>query len=148
NSATATLTVNAAVVSPSITTQPANQTVNAGQAVSFTVSAGGTPPFTYQWQKSVNGTWTNTSGATGATYAISAAASPDAGGYRVVVSNSAGSATSNAATLVVNTPTNKPHGGTPWAIPGKIEAENYDDGGEGVAYHDLDATNNGGQYRT
>ncbi|MCF6404940.1 discoidin domain-containing protein [Chitinophaga filiformis] len=41
-----------------------------------------------------------------------------------------------------------PHGGTAWAIPGKIEAENYDDGGEGVAYHDLTATNTQGQYRT
>ncbi len=41
-----------------------------------------------------------------------------------------------------------PHGGTAWAIPGKIEAENFDDGGEGVAYHDLTATNTQGQYRT
>jgi hypothetical protein len=42
----------------------------------------------------------------------------------------------------------EPYGGTPWAIPGTIEAENYDLGGEGVAYHDTDATNNGGVYRT
>ncbi|MBN1599378.1 MAG: hypothetical protein JW894_13880, partial [Bacteroidales bacterium] len=34
------------------------------------------------------------------------------------------------------------------AIPGTVEAENYDNGGEGVAYHDNDASNNGGQYRT
>jgi hypothetical protein len=40
-----------------------------------------------------------------------------------------------------------PYGGTPWPIPGIIEAENYDLGGEGVAYHDLDADNQGGQYR-
>ena len=40
-----------------------------------------------------------------------------------------------------------PWGGTPAPIPGKIEFENYDTGGEGVAYHDFDATNNGGQYR-
>jgi hypothetical protein len=40
-----------------------------------------------------------------------------------------------------------PYGGTPWLIPGIIEAENYDLGGEGVAYHDLDANNQGGQYR-
>ena len=33
------------------------------------------------------------------------------------------------------------------AVPGQIEAENYNLGGEGVAYHDLDASNNGGQYR-
>jgi hypothetical protein len=41
-----------------------------------------------------------------------------------------------------------PYSGTPAAIPGKIEAENYDNGGEGVAYHDLTTTNQGGQYRT
>ena len=41
-----------------------------------------------------------------------------------------------------------PFSGTPYAVPGKIEAENYNTGGEGVAYHDSDATNNGGQYRT
>ncbi|HEY8918730.1 MAG TPA: discoidin domain-containing protein [Chitinophaga sp.] len=48
------------------------------------------------------------------------------------------------ATAVAQTP----YGGTKWAIPGKIEAENYDNGGEGVAYHDLTPTNQGGQYRT
>jgi len=41
-----------------------------------------------------------------------------------------------------------PYGGTAWAIPGKIEAENYDNGGEGVAFHDLTSANQGGQYRT
>ncbi|SFD88202.1 Por secretion system C-terminal sorting domain-containing protein [Chitinophaga sp. CF118] len=41
-----------------------------------------------------------------------------------------------------------PYSGTASAIPGKIEAENYDNGGEGVAYHDLTSTNLGGQYRT
>jgi hypothetical protein len=42
----------------------------------------------------------------------------------------------------------QPYTGTPWPVPGKIEAEDYDTGGEGVAYHDDDAGNNGGQYRT
>ncbi|HET9317661.1 MAG TPA: carbohydrate-binding protein, partial [Vicinamibacteria bacterium] len=42
--------------------------------------------------------------------------------------------------------------GNPWAIAAsgttRIQAENFDTGGEGVAYHDTDAANNGGQYRT
>ena len=42
----------------------------------------------------------------------------------------------------------QPYNGTPWPIPGQIEAEDYDKGGEGVAYHDDDAANSGGQYRT
>src|SRR5947209_11071705 len=47
----ATLTVNAAVVAPTITTQPANQTVTAGQTATFAVVAGGTAPLSYQWKK-------------------------------------------------------------------------------------------------
>jgi beta-glucanase (GH16 family) len=37
---------------------------------------------------------------------------------------------------------------TPVALPGRIEAERFDNGGQGFAYHDSDAANNGGQYRT
>ena len=40
-----------------------------------------------------------------------------------------------------------PYGGQPWPIPGIIEAEDFDLGGEGVGYHDMDSVNNGGQYR-
>jgi|GEM_PF-301752 len=41
-----------------------------------------------------------------------------------------------------------PYGGTPWPIPGIVQAENYDNGGQGTAYNDADAANQGGQYRT
>lgn len=44
-------------------------------------------------------------------------------------------------------PGTTPYGGTPWAVPGRIEAENFDDGGEGFAYHDTTSENSGGQYR-
>ncbi len=40
-----------------------------------------------------------------------------------------------------------PYGGIPWSIPGTIQIEDYDLGGEGVAYHDADSSNKGGQYR-
>ncbi|UEG49096.1 carbohydrate-binding protein [Ferruginibacter lapsinanis] len=39
------------------------------------------------------------------------------------------------------------YGNSPWPIPGKIEAEDYNYGGEGIAYHDYNSTNDGGQYR-
>ena len=50
------------------------------------------------------------------------------------------------------TPPPPPTGGqSPYAgvigLPGTVEAENFDKGGEGVAYHDSDATNLGGEYR-
>ncbi len=41
-----------------------------------------------------------------------------------------------------------PYPGQPFGLPTRIEAEDYDEGGEGAAYHDQDASNNGGQYRT
>jgi hypothetical protein len=40
------------------------------------------------------------------------------------------------------------YSGTPASIPGTIQAENYDTGGEGNGYHDTEATNFGGAYRT
>jgi hypothetical protein len=50
-STTVTLTVTAAAVAPTITTQPTNQTVTAGQSATFTVAATGTAPLSYQWKK-------------------------------------------------------------------------------------------------
>lgn len=40
-----------------------------------------------------------------------------------------------------------PFHGAPLDVPGRVEAEYFDRGGEGVAYHDVDAGNNGGQLR-
>src|SRR5229473_2748645 len=42
---------NVALVAPTITTQPASQTVTAGQTATFSVVAAGTAPLSYQWQK-------------------------------------------------------------------------------------------------
>jgi Tol biopolymer transport system component len=44
-------------------------------------------------------------------------------------------------------PTQSPYGGSAWGIPGKIESENYDNGGQGVAYNDNTAGNSGAVYR-
>jgi Immunoglobulin I-set domain len=84
---------------PSITTQPANQTVTAGQTATFSVTVAGTSPFSYQWQKGT----TAISGATSASYTTAPTTTADSGSqFSVVVSNAIGSATSNAATLTVN----------------------------------------------
>ena len=93
--------VNSAAA-PYITAQPASQTVTAGQTATFTVAAGGTAPLSYQWQK--NGS--DISGATSTTYTTPATAAADTGEqFRVVVSNSVGTVTSNNATLTVNSGT-------------------------------------------
>jgi hypothetical protein len=49
---------------------------------------------------------------------------------------------------VLSAPGQSPYAGTPAVIPGRIEAENYDTGGQGIAYSDQDVVNSGGQYRT
>jgi len=101
----ATLTVSAGAVAPSITTQPANQTVTAGQTARFTVTAAGTAPLSYQWQKS----GANIAGATSSSYTTPATTTSDSGStFDVVVTNSAGSITSNLATLTVNAATTPP----------------------------------------
>ena len=95
----ATLAVNAATSAPVITTQPVSQTLVSSSTATFTVVAGGTPAPTYQWKKG----GTNISGATGATYTQTNITTSSAGTYTAVVTNSAGSVTSNGAVLTVNT---------------------------------------------
>ncbi|MFF2481308.1 S-layer homology domain-containing protein [Paenibacillus sp. NPDC058071] len=101
---TVTQTVNPAPVAPSITSQPDNKTVTAGQTATFSVTASGDAPLSYQWKKDGNALLDggNISGATTATLSITNAQSSDAGSYTVVVTNTAGNATSNAAALTVN----------------------------------------------
>ena len=83
---------------PGFASQPASQTVTAGQTAMFSVMATGTSPITYQWQKNN----ANISGATATSYTTPTTVSGDNGAtFRVVVTNSAGSATSNSATLTV-----------------------------------------------
>lgn len=89
-------------LAPNILTNPANVTVTAGQPASFTVTATGIPDPTYQWLR--NGT--NITDATNATYTIASTVLSDADSYSVVVTTSAGSVTSSAATLTVNPPPN------------------------------------------
>ena len=80
--------------SPVITANPANQTAQIGQAISFQVAALGTPPLNYQWQ--FNGTNNNT-GATNALLTLAPWSSE--GSYSVIVSNAYGVAVSSNATL-------------------------------------------------
>jgi len=96
----------AGCVQSSVTTHPSNTTVCTGSTASFTVIAGGTSPFIYQWQvSSGGGPFNDIAGANAATYSFTAAIGQNGNQYRCVVKNcNATPATSNAATLTVNDP--------------------------------------------
>ena len=100
-SSTALLTVVTPTV-PSILTQPLSVTVVAGQTAEFSAAASGSPTLAYQWSK--NGTAIQ--GANSSVYDTPIVASSDNGStFQVTVTNSAGSVTSNAATLTVSAAT-------------------------------------------
>lgn len=92
-------------IAPTITTQPQDVEVKENETAAFAVKVTGTEPLSYRWQQSTDRgrSWTDIGGATDATY-ITVATTTNMNGtqYRCVVSNSAGSVTSNVATLTVN----------------------------------------------
>jgi phosphatidylserine/phosphatidylglycerophosphate/cardiolipin synthase-like enzyme len=92
-----------------------------GQLEKYTVS-GLQPGTTYYW-RIVGKTWAQLA-KSGPTWSFSTAGTPPGG------------------------PDHTPFGGKPWPIPGTLEAEKFDEGGEGLAYHDATTGNSGGAYRT
>jgi hypothetical protein len=108
---TATLTVTVASSAPVVTTQPADQTVTAGATATFTSHASGNPAPTVQWQVSTNGgtTFIDMPGATSDTLTVPGTTVAISGfKYHAVFTNSAGTATSNPATLTVTVATSAP----------------------------------------
>lgn len=92
------VTTAAPPIAPTITTQPADQTVMTGATVTFSVVATGTPLPNYQWRRD----GTAISGATSASYTTPTTILAESGSvFTVVVSNSAGSLTSANAVLTV-----------------------------------------------
>lgn len=85
-------------VAPSITVQPASVTVDAGDPASFSVTASGTTPISYQWYFGTD----PIAGATSSNYVIGSANTSNVGDYKVKVYNVAGSVTSAVATLDLN----------------------------------------------
>lgn len=107
--------------------------------------------FKVERKTGASGSWAQIATTTLAGYTDTTVAAGTQYVYRVRATNAAGdSAYSNEAPVTPPLPTSgqTPFGGTPWAISGIIEAENFDEGGEGVAYHDVDAAQQGGSYRT
>jgi hypothetical protein len=83
---------------PAITIQPSDQSVSAGQSATFTVTAAGAAPLSYQWQKNAS----PIAGAISPSYTTAVTAVGDSGSsFAVVVTNADGSTTSRSAKLLV-----------------------------------------------
>jgi hypothetical protein len=97
----------AGAVAPLFTTQPLSFGTYEGSNVVFAATVAGTPPFGYRWQFESNGAFADLednsrfSGATTTNLAIAGITLQNAGRYRLVTSNSVGSATSTVATVTV-----------------------------------------------
>ena len=99
-SATSFVAVLTVLLPPVITAQPQSLTNLVGTAATFSATATGSAPLSYQW-------WLNTSsiaGATASSYTRANVQLADAASYSVVVSNAAGSTISSNATLTVLAP--------------------------------------------
>jgi hypothetical protein len=108
----------------------------------------------FRIERSTDGgaTWTQ-QGAVGAgvtSFAATGLTASTAYQFRVRAYNTAGnSGYSNTASATTSAAPagQSPYGGSPRAVPGVIQAEDFDLGGEGVAFHDDTAANEGGMYR-
>jgi hypothetical protein len=92
-----TVSVSDVDVAPSISTQPGSLNVSIGNDAAFAIAARGTEAMSYQWQFNL----VDISGANSPVLRLAAVTSGQSGSYRVVVSNAAGTVTSDTATLTV-----------------------------------------------
>ncbi|MDT9000846.1 hypothetical protein RQP53_16340 [Paucibacter sp. APW11] len=100
------LSVTPAAQPVSISQQPQDLSLAAGQTASWTVLASGSPSPAYQWQLSTDGgaSYANINGATQASYSLVVGAADNGRQYRVQISNSQGTVSSRAARLTVVAP--------------------------------------------
>jgi hypothetical protein len=89
---------------PIVTLQPLDDGVVTQTTATFTAQASGAPTPSVQWQRSTDGsTWVDIAGATSTTYSFTPTVGENGYQYRAVFTNSAGTATTSAATLDVVT---------------------------------------------
>ena len=130
-----------------IVQQPQGKVIDDSQSYTFMVSAYSDEQsaLTYQWYKGNQAI----EGANLASYTVTNATQEASGFYKVVVIAGPYTKTSSVVELYVNEPLvtdQQPYSGTPISIPGKIEAEDFDKGGQDVGYSEddksWDPTNN------
>ncbi len=118
---------------PTITSQPLSRTNDAGTVATFTVTATGTEPLSYQWR--FNGI--NLPGDTSASLVLSCVQPAQAGSYTVVVTNAWGAVTSAPVSLTVYVPCQQSPPGLVGWWPGDGDARDH------AGTNDGQFTNNG-----
>jgi hypothetical protein len=112
---------------------------------SGTANNGGT--ITFAWSQ-VSGTAATITSPTLSTTTVTGLTTTGTRVFRLTVTDNDGGTATSDVTITVN-PANlsTPYGGTRRTIPGKLEAEEYDNGGQNIAYVDGTATNLGAAFR-
>ncbi|WP_258101097.1 alpha-amylase family glycosyl hydrolase [Marinoscillum pacificum] len=135
--------------SPSAITPYVN--VNGGgwnQSSTATLDAGGSLTFGPQ---PTGGSWSwsgpNGYSASSREITLSNMQPSQSGTYTASYTNSCGAVTTQNFSVTVNSLGQTPYNGV-ISLPGTVEVENFDNGADGESYHDNDASNQGGQYRT
>ena len=130
---------------PTVNAGP-GQTVLTNEEATLSGSGSGTG-ITYQWEQT-DGKPAVIENAASASTHISGLARSGVRTFKLTVKDILNNTATGFVTLTVNNaipPT--PYGGVRWPIPGKLEAEEYDNGGLDVAYNDSTPANIGGAYR-
>ena len=125
----------------SVSVSPTSVSVNVGatQQLTATVAPSNATNKTSSWSSS------NTSVATVSSSGLVTGVA--IGSATITVTTQDGNKTATSAITVTAT-SQTPYGGTARVVPGKIEAEDFDNGGQNIAYYDNEASNFGGAYRT
>lgn len=127
-------------IAPFITSSPQNQSVPEGSSARFTIEVAGHSP-SYQWYFDGQ----KIGGATQSTLVVDNATSENVGEYYCVISNQYGETTSKKASL--ETRNRSTYYAQPITLPGMVECEDYDNGGQDIGYYDVSAGNSGYAYR-
>ncbi len=125
---------------PIISSQPVGAKVRLATEYVLTANALSVGDLSYQWFFNAD----TVKGATASTLTLTDFAETLAGKYHVQISNINGSISTDTVILSLNV--RRPYKDVV-AIPGTIQAEDFDIGGNGYTYFDTDASNNGAKYR-